>query len=112
MVNQGQIHVYPWHLCCNCGFFKELHLSTLAWENDAKIESNPLPLFVSGEKGTVAGWGRLSEGGQLPNILQYVSLKIIFLSTGKKCKLVSTIAAKSTFGNIALDLRNIYYIST
>ena len=23
--------------------------------------------------GTVAGWGRLSEGGQLPNILQYVS---------------------------------------
>ena len=23
--------------------------------------------------GIVAGWGRLSEGGQLPNILQYVS---------------------------------------
>ena len=26
--------------------------------------------------GTVAGWGRLSEGGQLPNILQYVSVRI------------------------------------
>ena len=25
--------------------------------------------------GIVAGWGRLSEGGQLPNILQYVSNK-------------------------------------
>ena len=30
-------------------------------------------LSFSGEMGTVAGWGRLSEGGQLPNILQYVS---------------------------------------
>ena len=24
--------------------------------------------------GIVAGWGRLSEGGQLPSILQYVSI--------------------------------------
>ena len=30
-------------------------------------------LKILGETGIVAGWGRLSEGGQLPNILQYVS---------------------------------------
>ena len=28
---------------------------------------------IVGEMGIVAGWGRLSEGGQLPSILQYVS---------------------------------------
>ena len=28
---------------------------------------------IIGEMGIVAGWGRLSEGGQLPSILQYVS---------------------------------------
>lgn len=33
--------------------------------------------FFLGEMGTVAGWGRLSEGGQLPNILQYVSISLI-----------------------------------
>lgn len=34
-----------------------------------------LIFFFAGEQGIVAGWGRLSEGGQLPNILQYVSWK-------------------------------------
>ena len=29
---------------------------------------------IIGEMGIVAGWGRLSEGGQLPSILQYVSI--------------------------------------
>jgi len=29
--------------------------------------------LLLGEVGIVAGWGRLSEGGKLPNILQYVS---------------------------------------
>jgi hypothetical protein len=31
--------------------------------------------LLLGEVGIVAGWGRLSEGGKLPNILQYVSTK-------------------------------------
>ena len=30
--------------------------------------------LISGERGIVAGWGRLSEGGKLPNILQYVRI--------------------------------------
>ena len=33
--------------------------------------------FFTGEFGTVAGWGRLSEGGVLPSILQHVG--IIFI---------------------------------
>ena len=32
---------------------------------------------ITGEMGIVAGWGRLSEGGQLPSILQYVSTYFI-----------------------------------
>lgn len=35
-------------------------------------------VIFTGETGTVAGWGRLSEGGQLPNILQYVSCLLIY----------------------------------
>ena len=33
--------------------------------------------YFSGEFGTVAGWGRLSEGGVLPSILQHVSFNNI-----------------------------------
>ena len=35
--------------------------------------------LLLGEMGIVAGWGRLSEGGQLPSILQYVSKFKAFL---------------------------------
>ncbi len=42
--------------------------------------SHIFPFFPPGEMGTVAGWGRLSEGGQLPNILQYVSIPSAFFS--------------------------------
>ena len=40
-------------------------------------EVNITFVFITGEMGIVAGWGRLSEGGQLPSILQYVSSKIL-----------------------------------
>ena len=33
--------------------------------------------YFSGEFGTVAGWGRLSEGGVLPSILQHVRINNI-----------------------------------
>lgn len=38
---------------------------------------------TSGENGTVTGWGRLSEGGQLPNKLQHVQVPII---SNQKCR--------------------------
>jgi len=39
--------------------------------------------LLIGEYGTVAGWGRLSEGGVLPSILQHVSVPIV---SNEKCK--------------------------
>ena len=40
-------------------------------------------IFALGEFGTVAGWGRLSEGGVLPSILQHVTVPIL---ANDKCK--------------------------
>ena len=39
--------------------------------------------LTAGEFGTVAGWGRLSEGGVLPSILQHVSVPIV---SNQQCK--------------------------
>jgi len=39
--------------------------------------------LLIGENATVTGWGRLSEGGQLPNTLQYVQVPII---SNDKCR--------------------------
>jgi hypothetical protein len=45
--------------------------------NYDEVTLNYFFIFFLGEVGVVAGWGRLSEGGKLPNILQYVSISII-----------------------------------
>jgi hypothetical protein len=39
--------------------------------------------LLIGENATVTGWGRLSEGGQLPNKLQHVQVPII---SNEKCR--------------------------
>lgn len=55
---------------------------------DAALEFAPhiLPIclpasddLLIGENATVTGWGRLSEGGTLPSVLQEVTLIIIYL---------------------------------
>jgi hypothetical protein len=39
--------------------------------------------LLIGENATVTGWGRLSEGGQLPNLLQHVQVPIM---SNDKCR--------------------------
>ena len=57
--------------------FHELHDKYIGNNNfDIYIKISYFYNFIFeivGEMGIVAGWGRLSEGGQLPSILQYVS---------------------------------------
>ena len=52
-------------------------------ENDTKHGCLNMILFslilFTGEFGTVAGWGRLSEGGVLPSILQHVGIIFSFV---------------------------------
>lgn len=71
-------------------FTYENDLALVRVEKKVHFRDNIIPIclpgnndLLIGETGFVAGWGRLSEGGQLPNILQYVSVPIV---SNEKCK--------------------------
>lgn len=73
-------------------FTYENDLALLKLENPVNLSSTPhiVPIclpgsddLLIGENATVTGWGRLSEGGQLPNTLQFVQVPII---SNDKCR--------------------------
>jgi len=71
-------------------FTYEYDLALLKLDKRVDFQDNIIPIclpgnddLLIGEMGIVAGWGRLSEGGQLPSILQYVSVPIV---SNDKCK--------------------------
>jgi len=71
-------------------FTYEYDLALLKLDKRVDFQDNIIPIclpgnndLLIGETGIVAGWGRLSEGGQLPSILQYVSVPIV---SNEKCK--------------------------
>lgn len=73
-------------------FTYENDLALLKLENPVNLTTSPhiVPIclpgaddLLIGENATVTGWGRLSEGGQLPNTLQYVQVPII---SNDKCR--------------------------
>ncbi|CAL8124258.1 unnamed protein product [Orchesella dallaii] len=73
-------------------FTYENDLALLKLETPVNLTATPhiVPIclpgsddLLIGENATVTGWGRLSEGGQLPNTLQYVQVPII---SNDKCR--------------------------
>merc|ERR550539_275828 len=71
-------------------FTYENDLALVKTERRVRFADNIIPIclpgnddLLIGEFGTVAGWGRLSEGGVLPSILQHVSVPIL---SNEKCK--------------------------
>ncbi|CAG2053931.1 unnamed protein product [Timema podura] len=50
--------------------------------------------LLIGENATVTGWGRLSEGGTLPSVLQQVSVPIV---SNDKCKMMFLRAGRHEF---------------
>lgn len=63
-------------------FTYEYDLALVRLEDAVQFLPNIAPIclpasddLLVGENGTVTGWGRLSEGGSLPSILQQVSFR-------------------------------------
>eukprot|EP00096_Caligus_rogercresseyi_P013026 TRINITY_DN5687_c0_g1_i1.p1 TRINITY_DN5687_c0_g1~~TRINITY_DN5687_c0_g1_i1.p1 ORF type:complete len:602 (-),score=82.89 TRINITY_DN5687_c0_g1_i1:318-2123(-) len=71
-------------------FTFENDLALIKLERSVRFRDNIIPIclpgnddLLIGETGIVAGWGRMSNGGQLPNVLQYVSVPIV---SNNKCE--------------------------
>jgi len=71
-------------------FTYEYDLALVRLEEPVQFMPNIVPIclpasddLLVGENGTVTGWGRLSEGGTLPDLLQQVTVPII---SNDKCK--------------------------
>lgn len=67
-------------------FTYEYDLALVRLEEPVQFMPNIVPIclpasddLLVGENGTVTGWGRLSEGGTLPDLLQQVSRCLNFL---------------------------------
>ena len=71
-------------------FTYEHDLALVKMDKKVRFQDNIIPIclpanddLLIGEWGTVAGWGRLSEGGVLPSVLQHVQVPIV---SNEKCK--------------------------
>ncbi|CAG7667387.1 unnamed protein product, partial [Allacma fusca] len=71
-------------------FTYEHDLALIKLESPVILSPHIIPICLPGnddllinENATVSGWGRLSEGGQLPNFLQHVTVPIL---SNSKCR--------------------------
>lgn len=72
----------------NYNFFTyEYDLALVRLDSPLELAPHVLPIclpgsddLLIGEPATVTGWGRLSEGGTLPSVLQEVSVIVKYLS--------------------------------
>jgi len=78
-------------------FTYEYDLALVRLEEPITFQPNIAPICLPatdetlvGENGTVTGWGRLSEGGTLPSILQQV-IQSLFFHERKQCLLTDVL---------------------